>query len=192
MYQQHREAGYLAIMALETSLGFVLIAGELVIMIGFDDRKTIPSATIASFILILIGSFLHLQKYSNMRTVPFTRPLIFLGTFVYFIGLIILSSRWYANLDNGLLQFLLLQIITLASGLTAMLIGPLLQLPFIQAIGGTMFVIWLLEKYAEIAPHDSKMSVAASLLGFGLLLYGMAYFLKTHPEYFIFHVYASQ
>ncbi|CAF3701123.1 unnamed protein product [Rotaria sp. Silwood1] len=192
IYQQHREAGYLAIMALETSLGFVIIAGELVIMIGFHDKKAIPSGIIASFVLILIGSFLHLQKYSNILTIPFTRPLLFLGTFVYFIGLIILSSRWYTKMDNNLLLFWLLQFIAFSSGLIAMLMGPLLELPFVQAIGGTMFVTWLLEKYAEIAPHDTKISGAASLLGFGFLLYGFAYFLKTHPEYFIFHIYASQ
>jgi len=100
IYQQHREAGYLAIMALELSLGFAIFVEELYIMIGFNDKKPISSSIIASFVLILIGSFLHLQKYSNILTIPFTRPLLFLGTFVYFIGLIILRSRWYPRIDK--------------------------------------------------------------------------------------------
>lgn len=191
VYQQHREAGYLAILALETALGVSIFVGELVIAIGFEERQSTSSAVIASFILVLIGSFLHLQKYSNILTIPFTRPLLCLGTFVFFLGLLILSSRWSTKPENNNLRFWLLQFITLASGLTTMFIGPLLQIPFIQAIGGTMFVIWLLQKYVEIAPHDTKAAGAASLLGFGLLLYGFAYFLKTHPEYFIFHIYTS-
>ncbi len=100
VYQQHREAGYLAIMALELSLGFAIFVEELYIMIGFNDKKPISSSIIDAFVLILIGSFFHLQKYSNILTIPFTRPLLFLGTFVNFIGLIILRSRWYTRIDN--------------------------------------------------------------------------------------------
>ncbi|CAF2408827.1 unnamed protein product [Rotaria sp. Silwood2] len=192
IYQQHREAGYLAVMALESSLGFVILVGQLVIMIGFHNEKVIPSATIASFVLILIGIILHVKEQSNILTIPFTRPLLFLGTFVYFIGLLILSSRWYSRRNAGNLIAWSLQIITFCSGLATMFFGPMLELPFVQAIGGTMFVVWLLEKYVEIAPWKNTIAVAGSLLGFGLLLYGFAYFLQTNPEYFIFHEYSSK
>ena len=60
IYQQHRDAGYLAIMAIETSLGFVIFVGKLFMILGFQNEKVIPSGTIASFILILIGSILHI------------------------------------------------------------------------------------------------------------------------------------
>jgi len=73
-----------------------------------------------------------------------------------------------------------------------MFFGPMLEIPFIQAIGGTMFVIWLLEKYVEIAPWTGLFTVTGSLFGFGILLYGFAYFLQTYPEYFIFHSYSSK
>jgi hypothetical protein len=53
-----------------------------------------------------------------------------------------------------------------------------------------MFVFWLLEKYVEIAPWKNVFTVVVSLFGFGVLLYGFAYFLKTNPEYFIFHNYS--
>ena len=76
-------------------LGFVIFVGELVIMIGFHNEKIIPSATFASFILIFIGVILHLRRQATILTIPFTRPLLFLGTFVYFIGMLILSSRFY-------------------------------------------------------------------------------------------------
>ncbi|CAF4448825.1 unnamed protein product, partial [Adineta steineri] len=69
LYQQHREAGYLAVMALESALGFVIFVGQLVIVIGFQNEKIIPSATIASFILLLIGCILHIQQRSNILTI---------------------------------------------------------------------------------------------------------------------------
>lgn len=191
IYQQHREAGYLAVMALESSLGFVILVGELVIMIGFHDEKVIPSATIASFILVLIGTVLHIQQKSNILTIPFTRPSIFVGTFVYFIGMLILSSRLYNGRRRNIIGMCLLQVIMFLSGLGSMFVGPMFGIPFIQEVGGTMFVIWLLEKYVEIAPWKNTTTVAGSLLGFGLLLYGFAYFLQNNPQYFIFHVYSS-
>ncbi|UJR32883.1 hypothetical protein I4U23_020344 [Adineta vaga] len=190
IYQQHREAGYLAVMALESALGFVIFVGQLVMIIGFQNEKAIPSGTIASFILILLGSILHLQQKINILTVPFARPSLFLGTFVYFIGMLILSSSLYLRRGRKKHIYWFLQFVMFLSGLAAMFLGPLLQLPFIQAIGGTMFVIWLLEKYVEIAPWNGTFKVIGSLFGFGSLLYGFAYFLQNNPEYFIFHTYS--
>jgi len=192
IYQQNQEVGYLAVMALESALGFVMFSGPLMIAIGFQNEKIIPSGTFSSFILMIIGYILYLQKQMNFLTIPFTRPLIFLGTFVYFIGLIILSSRWYRSWQNRRFIFILLQIITFTSGLSMMFFGPMLEIPFIQSIGGTMFVLWLLQKYAEIAPWNDFWLGTCSLLGFGGILYGFAYFLQSHPEYFIFHVYSSK
>ncbi|CAF0989757.1 unnamed protein product [Adineta steineri] len=192
LYQQHREAGYLAVMALESALGFVIFVGQLVIVIGFQNEKIIPSTTIASFILLLIGCILHIQQRSNILTIPFTRPLLFLGTFVYFIGMLILTSRLYDEWREKKYIFWILQIITFFSGLATMFFGPMLEIPFIQAVGGTMFVIWLLEKYVEFATWKDTFTVVLSLLGFGILLYGFAYFLQTNPQYFIFHSYSSK
>jgi uncharacterized membrane protein YecN with MAPEG domain len=192
IYQQNREAGYLAIMALESALGFVMFVGQLVILIGFQEEKVIPSATIASFILLILGCILHIQPHSNILTIPFTRPLLFLGTFVYFIGMLILSSRLYTNRNTKGYLFWILQAVAFVSGLATMFFGPMLEIPFIQAIGGTMFVIWLLEKYAEFAPWNGVFLATGSLLGFGVLLYGFAYFLQKNPEYFIFHSYSSK
>ena len=185
IYQQHREAGYLAIMALESALGFVVFVGELVIMIGFQNEKVIPSGTIASFVLILIGVILHVQQRSNILTIPFTEPLLFLGTFVYFIGLLILSSRFYTRQNAKVFTTWFLQFITFFSGLATIFFGPMFEIPFVQAIGGTTFVIWLLAKYVEFVPWETKLKVALNLWGFGLLLYGWAYFFKTYPQYSI-------
>jgi hypothetical protein len=193
IYQQSQLAGYLAIMALQSFLSVHKFKRKLIVIIGFqNNEKFIPSATITSFILIFIGSILHLQQRSNFLTIPFTRPSLFLGTFVYFIGMLILSSRLYTGWGTKTYMFLLLQFIAFFSGLATMFFGPMFEIPFIQAIGGTMFVIWLLEKYVEIAPWKGLFTVTGSLIGFGMLMYGFAYFLQKNPEYFIFHSYSSK
>ena len=191
LYQQNREAGYLAIMALESALGFVVIQGELITAIGFEDEKLIPSATLSSLCLILIGSFLHMTSI-NAFTIPFTRPLLFIGTFVYFIGLIILSSRLYHSKHQNRDLFWLLQVVSFLSGLSSMLFGPLFGIPFIQGVGGTMFVFWLLEKYAELMCWRDVSGIALNLFAFGILLYGVAYFLRAFPQYFIFSSISSK
>ena len=115
LYQQNHEAGYLSAMALESALGFVVFQGELITAVGFENEKLIPSGTLSSLCLILIGSFLHMTCI-NVFTIPFTRPLLFVGTFVYFIGLIILSSRLYYNKHNHQDLFWLLQVVSFLSG----------------------------------------------------------------------------
>ena len=192
VYQQSQEAGYLAVMALEASIGFAIYVGKLVVMIGFVDGHIIPSTTVASFILLLIGSISHLGQRSNLLTAPFTRPLIFLGTFFYFIGLMIISSRLYSAVRRKKSPlFWFLQVIAFVSGFAAILLGPLLELPFLQVIGGTMFVLWLLLKYIEIMPWNNTLPIVISLLGFGILLYLLAHFMKMNPQYLIFHAYSS-
>ncbi|CAF0914980.1 unnamed protein product [Adineta ricciae] len=192
VYQQHREAGYLAIMALQSALGFSIAVGHLVTVIGFQNEKAVPSATLASFLLIMLGSILHLKQDTSFLSVPFSRPMLFLGTFVYFIGMLIMSSTLFKSWRQQKHIFWLLQIVMFLSGFAAMFFGPMLEIPFVQAIGGTMFVVWLLEKYVELVPWRGFLPVVGSLFGFGVLLYAFAFFLKTYPEYFIFHIYSKE
>jgi ABC-type multidrug transport system fused ATPase/permease subunit len=193
IYQQSQAAGYLAVINFLVLLGLQKLTRKLIDMIGFqENEKVIPSATIGSFILLMIGCILHIQQQANFLTIPFTRPLLFLGTFVYFLGMLIITSRFYTEWDKTKYLFWLLQLITFFSGLAAMFFGPMLEIPFIQAIGGTTFFIWLLEKFVKFAPWKGVFTVTGNLLGFGVLLYGFAYFLKSNPEYLIFHSYSSK
>jgi hypothetical protein len=179
IYQQNQLVGYLAIAALQLFLSTQKFMRQLIIIIGFQFNETlIPNATIGSFILILIGSILHIQQRPNFLIIPFTRPLLFLGTFVYFIGMFILTSRLYTEWHTKKNIFWLLQFIAFLSGLAAIFFGPMFELPFVQAIGGTMFVIWLLQKYVEITPWNTPATVIVSLLGLEFFLYGLSYFFK--------------
>lgn len=182
--KQSFEAAYLATFALESALGFVIIKRSLVTAIGFESEDKVPVATTASLVLILLGTFLHLQAKLNTPLNVFTRPFLFMGTFVYSIGMIIMSSTFYTTRKNRI--FWLLQLVTFISGLAALLFGPLLSIPFLQSVGGTMLVLWLMEKYVEIVPWKRSSVVAFNLLIFGVILYCIALFFKKYPGYLIF------
>ncbi|CAF0924232.1 unnamed protein product [Rotaria sp. Silwood1] len=184
MYQQNREAGYLAIAALQFFFNFIIRKEKWTESFGFKNDKFIPSGTLSSFFLIMIGSLLHFTRV-NFLTIPFTRPLLFIGTSVYFIGLLILSSRLYYKVHRNQDLFYLLQIITFLSGLASTLFGPMFDISFLLGIGGTMFVLWFLVKYLEIANWETMSSGITSLFGLGILLYVFAYFLARF--FSIFH-----
>lgn len=177
-YKQSHDAAYIAVISLEYILHFASFVGDWLISIGFQDNMATPGATISSFLFIVMGTLLHIYERVTQRFVPFTGPLLLVGTFVYSIGLLILSSRWYArsytNRDlHGLMQW-----ITFFSGLAAIFVAPTLQRPLVHGLGGTMFMIWVLANYVEFVPWRKTSEIAGSFLGFGLLLCGFAGFFK--------------
>lgn len=185
LYQQNREVGYLAIAALlEFSSSFIR-KKELPTLFGFSRDSLLPSITISSFFLMMTGCFLRLIPINSLTNL-FTRPLLFIGTFGYFIGLIILSSKLYDTTYQNQELFYLLQIITFFSGLASSLIGPLFDIAFLQSIGGTILILWLLIKYIEYANWTTTQATITSLCGFGMLLYGFAYFYKIFSSNFHF------
>jgi hypothetical protein len=103
-----------------------------------------------------------------------------MGPFVYFLGILILASKWYFE-D---LRYLLMQVICVASGVLALWLGSVYGMPMLLGIGGTLFYLYIIEKYYEI-PWECT-GWAWSLLGLAGILYGFAVFAQAHPQYFIF------
>lgn len=179
IYQQSELIGYLAIIAFQIFLNMHEFIKKWLVNIRLSyAERLVPSATIASFILLFIGTILHVGQRPNFLVVPFAKPLLVLGTFIYFTGISILSSKWYIDRRTRKHVFWLLQCIAFFSTLAAMSYGPMLELPFVQAIGGIIFSIWLLQWYIAIMPWSTPAHVIGSLLGLGVIYYVLAYFLK--------------
>lgn len=141
-------------------------------------------ATGASF--ILLASFIG-TKLLNI-TIPMLRPfetgIHFVATFVYFLGLLIVSNRYYHR-EVKIQNYILSNIGALGSGVIALFLGSVFdELGYLQGVGGTFFMLMLLDKYSEI-PWERE-TAAWGLLGLGGILYGIALFIRTHPQYFIF------
>jgi hypothetical protein len=171
--------GFLAVLALMVSLGFSVIVLPGVVGLGFDDDDVIPRATLAALVLVII----HVASIVAPSVVPFwyvhfATGFAFIGTFVYFLGLLIMSSKWYSRERWGITN-----LITVVSGVLAIYLGNVYDIPLLMGIGGTFFYLYIIELYYEI-PWDGA-GWAWSLLGLAGLLYAFSWFAQKYPQYFL-------
>jgi len=181
IWQESQVLGFITVIMLEAFLGFAIAFLPGLYTLGFTSKTALPRAVFTSFALICFYIPLH-QGWWVIPFAPLFQPgVLFVGTFVYFIGLLIWSSRWYGHSHPWV--YVVLQGLTIFSGLAAVYGGGILQIQQFQAIGGTFFVLYLLEKYAEI-PWQKEWA-AWGLLGLALLLGGIAWLMRTYPQYFL-------
>ena len=147
-----------------------------------------------------MASLLILAAYLAVRIVPNSLPefiklfdtgCLFMGAFVYYLGLLVMSNKWYAcpkvaDGERNVSRYLLMQVVTIASGFAAFYIGSTFNIGSLLGIGGTFFTIYLLEKYYEI-PWKG-VGWAWSLLGVALALYFFVGFATQNPQYFIWGI----
>ena len=175
---------FLAILALEILLGFSVLVVPLCYSIGFRERKLVPVTTAASFFLLVFYVGVKLANTDLIYLNIFSPGALFLGTFVYFIGLLILSSKLYRH--NNFNHYLWLQCLTIISGVSAIFVGSVWQISQLNGIGGTFFFLYLIEKYWEL-PWN-KSSWAWATLGLAIVLYLSSFVMKQYPQYFLFSV----
>lgn len=139
-------------------------------LIGFNERheeKNIaPSATFASAIVTFLGCYFKLHPIETLDL--FVPGMLWLGPFVFYISLLIMSSLYYHNKFSP--AYTNMNIITILCGVSAVYFGNVLDISQLYGFGGTFFTIFLLEKYCEIMPNNSIVW-AWSTLFFGGLLY---------------------
>lgn len=169
--------GFISVGALMVSLGFSGAMGGLSYAIGFKDKEALGRATAASFTMLAVFVGMRIFATANPTAHVFEFGALFLGSFVGYLGLLIHSSRWYEEgRDYGLAQ-----VVTTLLGCAAIFVGSVWQIGELQKIGGTFFVLYILEKIFEV-PVEKRINYAyLGLLASGLL-YGFAIFVKTHPE----------
>lgn len=180
-WSQSITLGVLACLAFITFFGFQLIAGPLTLIIGFDSADRAGQGTFAAGCLMIFGIVLT-QNYLPSSIDVFQIGALFTGTFVYFLGMVILSSKWLAR-ENYWIK----NIITFASGLASIWVATSLELGVVNAISGTFFVIFLIDKYVEFCTVlvKDKIGFGAALLGAGLGGFGLIQVVESYPQYFI-------
>ncbi|MGK7929748.1 MAG: hypothetical protein AB4290_31650 [Spirulina sp.] len=173
--------GFISAIALEAYLGFAIVVFPGVYSFGFTKRSLLPRAVISSLVLLVFYVTLHLSAIQLPYLAIFAPGVLFVGTFVYFLGLLIWSSKWYSDRQ---IEYALLQPLTLASGAIALYLGAVSQIPQLQGIGGTFFFLYIIEKYFEL-PWGQK-NVAWATLGLAILLFVSAWVMGQYPQYFLF------
>lgn len=180
--------GFMAVGALMCGLGFTIIAVPGVVIVGFEKDDPMIRATTVAGIMLAIHVVLQITGQPMGRFIVFQEGLSFLGTFVYFLGLLIMSSKWYHYQGgygywNGS-TYLIMQGLCIGSGVLAIWLGSVYGLSLLLGVGGTLFYLYLIEKYYEIPWEGAGW--AWSLLGLGVILYFFAGSARNHPEYFFF------
>jgi hypothetical protein len=173
--------GFIAIIALKAYLGFFIAAQPGLYILGFTSRSLLPRAVLSSLILLVFYVAIRLSGIEFPYFSIFAPGVLFVGTFVYFLGLLIWSSKRFSRQKS---QYVALQPITIASGAIALYLGAVGQIPQLQGIGGTFFFLYVIEKYLEL-PWSPKTIVWATF-GLSTLLFGAAWIMKQYPEYFLF------
>lgn len=189
---------FITVMALQSFLGFSVITAPGCIALGWDESKKVPKSTFASLILLIayVGTILSGTALPEIIKL-FETGCLFMGAFVYYLGLLVMSSKWYCRksqydpeqkkvVTTKRSPYLLMQAITIASGVAAFYLGSSFHIGTLLGIGGTFFVIYLLEKYYEI-PWKG-VGWAWSLLGVAVALYFFVGVAGQYPQYFVWGI----
>ncbi len=129
---------------------------------------------LATYVIVSIFE-LNIPYYEN-----FESGIKYLGSFVFFIGLLISSSKWGCSYYKY--NFWLLQAITITAGLAALYLGSIYELYVLRGIGGTFFGLYVIEKQLSFGWHKKRL--ALMLLTLGVLLFAIAQIITAYPEYF--------
>lgn len=177
--------GFMTVAALFSFLGFSVVLWPGCVGMGYEKDDYIPRTTAASFLILsgYVWYTIMAERLPMLATAyaVFGSGAIFVGTFVYYISLLIISSKYYMPISDR--RYWSAQVLTIASGVAALYIGSVYDISLLQKVGGTLFFIYVLEKYYEIP--WGRIGYAWSLLGISGGLYWLAGFAAKNPQYFI-------
>ncbi len=169
--------GFIAIGALMCAVGFSAAVLPMGFFIGFKD-DAVCKGTFTAFLVLTAYVLLNITGVKEVipaQFLVFETGALFLGSFVGYLGLLILSSRWYRGGNYALMQFL-----TILAGASAITIGIIFGIGIFAKIGGTFFALYLIEKPFEIPELEIRgyawMALIMSVMGSGFIYYSM-----THP-----------
>lgn len=170
--------GFFSVAALMSALGFSIVVMPGMYAIGFKDEEAIARGTIAAFIILTIFTGLRMAAVDTSRLAVFETGGLFLGAFVSFLGLLIVSSKWYTKKNYVFMQFLMVVLCV-----TALYAGSTWQISVLQKIGGTFLVLWMLEKVLEIAAESREYWAYWGLFIAGLITGGVI-LVKSNMAFF--------
>lgn len=173
--------GFMAVMALQSALGFSAAVMPLCYFMGFRNREAVPRTMAASLLLVVMYAGAYIAGLRGIYFDVFAPGVYVMGTLAYFIGVLIISSRFYVKERQRWLQ---MQALAIISGVVALFVGSVWQIDAIQGIGGTFFFLYLIERYLEIPGLHKRWAWA--LLGLGVLLYAASLIITQFPQFFLF------
>lgn len=179
--------GFASVIALQAFLGFSVLTMPGCIALGWTSNEQVPKSVVSSAMILIAYVTMKVNNAVTGDLMLFESGAIFMGAFVYYLGLLIMSSKYYSWRDrDGGGHYVWMQIVTIASGVAALYVGSVFGVGALLGVGGTFFTIYLLEKYYEL-PWDG-VGWAWSLVGVATFIYFMVGFANTHSQYFIWGI----
>lgn len=175
---QNSITGFVTSITLMAALGFSVIVIPGGYATGFREESALSRATSAGFMLLFFYVGMTILGLQSTRFFDLFRDgALWMGSFVGYLGLLIASTRWYNNRQN----YVVMQVITIAAGIAALFLGSVFDISELQKIGGTFFVLYLVEKFSEIPARSIEGYAAVGLTVAGVL-WGVSWFIKTNAE----------
>ena len=178
--------GTFAVGALFSCLGFMVNILPFCYVVGFkDDAVMIRTMNVAFYLIhaYVYAMFQGLQDHTYF--LPFRPGILLLGGIVYFIGCLIISNKYYSwQGEKDAFRYIRCNVIAIGSGFAALVLGSTLpSLKYLQGLGGTFFILFVIEKWIDI-PWGKK-GWAWGVTGFGSILYVLVQFIHQHPQYIL-------
>jgi hypothetical protein len=173
--------GFIAVMAMMGVLGFSVMVTPLCYSFGFRDEDSLGKATSASIFVLIAFAFMKSIGVENPVVGVFMSGALWMGSLVGFLGLLIASSRWYQQSERGRLPYAVMQLVTLAVFVSAIMVGSIWDMHQLRGVGATFLALYLIEK-----PFEIHMESARAYAIIGLLvsagIYGSIVWAKTHMD----------
>lgn len=170
--------GALSVAAFMSALGFSAFMVPGLIAVGFEDEAAVPRATLAAFLALGLFVGAQILGIDASMIAPFRAGALYVGGFVGYLGVLIIGSRWYGGGNYVLRQFP-----AVVAGIGAIYLGSVLGIPELQKMGGTLFVLYLMEKPFEI-PAESATAYAFIALLVCATVYGAGMYVNANLEAF--------
>ena len=179
IYYGMNEIGFLAVLALMGTLGFSAIVTPFCYSFGFRRDSDIAPGTIAA--LMLLGAYIVQQvsfPHAPAAIKVFQPGAYWAGSFVGFLGLLILSNKWYVKHADG--HYGLMQLITIAIYIGSLAIGMIFGINALAGMAGTFFVFYAAAKLIEV-PTDGAIGFGMKMLLIGGL-FSAVWFIATQND----------
>jgi len=175
---QSQLIGFLAVLAVYGSLGFIFLAFGFGFLIGFDSKDALLRCVAASVVLIVGFGSMRVAGLSPTWLRPFAVGAMCLGNVMYFLGMLIATSC--IRRHEG--HYYAWQGAMVASLAAALLVGCVFAIPAMTNTACTFLVLWLLEKQLEINwNHWAIVVIFFNCLGLCLV----SLWLNHHPEFIL-------
>lgn len=149
--------GFITVMAVLVLLGLSIAVGPCCYALGFKDKEAVPRGTLAGAFLAIVYALLTAAKVDMGVFGVFQSGALWLGSFAWFLGVLIISVARYPGGNYPTRQ--LIALVSLVGGLSVGLLSGIREL---STMASTFLLFYLAGKIIEVPVHGR--------IGFGLKL----------------------